>query len=989
MRLKLTSLLTLLSAFVMQFTFAQEKTITGTVTDDFDMPLPGANVMIKGTTTGAQTDFDGNYSIAANEGDVLVFSYIGQKTEERTVGAENVINVKLVEDAQALEEVVVIGYGKQTKQKLVQSVSTVSSEQIKDVPAVAPQELLQGQASGVQVVNSSGILGAAPVIKIRGVASINAGGRPLVVVDGVPMNDANLSAGQGGQALNPLGDINPNDIESFSVLKDAAATAIYGSRGANGVVLITTKSGKRNQKTRINLAVNTSWSKSTDIFDMMDADQFRGHYAAVNNVDESSLPQGGFDWPSNVVRTGFSKDLNFSISGGGEKTTFFAGLTYKDQEGFIIGNNLNRMSGRLNLTHEANDWFRMGMNLSVTENRNDRVGSENSTFAPLTSAFLQTPWVEPYDENGNYVNTGFIANVIAIEDLDINDSNSFRTVGNIYGELNFTDELYFRTDFGIDRVQLEEFQRSFEINSPGGYASNYVAQQNKYVFNNSLNWNHTFGDFHDLSTVVGMSYEQTDIRDIYVEATGFLSDDQINTASGSEFGTTQNTVTGSRLAGYFARANYSYKNKYTVEASFRRDGSSRFGADNKYGNFWALGGAWMVSDEAFMSDVEQISTLKVRANMGTSGNDRIGDFASLGQYVGGNIANYNGESGLRPTTAPNPNLQWERSKSYDIGFELGMFNDRVNLNFDYYNKTTSDLILNQPIPQTNGGFDFIIANLGEMENRGVDLDISTTNIQTEDFRWTTSLNIGFNENEVISLPGASIDDEGRRFVNGTSSQRAIEGYSVNTFYLIRYKGVNPETGDAEWLDKNGNPTTSPTADDRVIVGDANPDFTGGFRNTLTWKNWDLNVFFNFSYGNDIMIDGLRFTDNPNGSFNKRTALLNVWENPGDEAYLPSYNSSTINNFSQRSTAQLRDGSFARLKNMTLGYTFPTEFLESTGIVSGARIYFTANNLLTIKGSDMNGIDPEVTDTVGNLGQGESFFTPPQSKTYLVGVRLSF
>ena len=555
MRLKLTSLLTLLSAFVMQFTFAQEKTITGTITDDMDMPLPGANVMIKGTTTGAQTDFDGNYSISANEGDVLVFSYIGQKTEERTVGAENVINVKLVEDAQALEEVVVIGYGKQTKQKLVQSVATVSSEQIKDVPAVAPQELLQGQASGVQVVNSSGILGAAPVIKIRGVASINAGGRPLVVVDGVPMNDANLSAGQGGQALNPLGDINPNDIASFSVLKDAAATAIYGSRGANGVVLITTKSGKRNQDTRIDLAVNTSWSKSTDIFDMMNADEFRGHYAAVNNRDVASLPQGSYDWPTNVVRTGFSKDVNFSISGGSEKTTFFAGLTYKDQEGFIVGNNLNRLSGRLNLTHEANDWFRMGMNLSVTENRNDRVGSENSTFAPLTSAFLQTPWVEPYDENGNYVNTGFIANVIAIEDLDINDSNSFRTVGNIYGELDITDELYFRSDFGIDRVQLEEFQRSFEINSPGGYASNYVAQQNKYVFNNSLNWNHTFGEFHDLNTVVGMSYEQTDIRDIFVEATGFLSDDQINTASGSEFGTTRNTVTGSRLAGYFARAN--------------------------------------------------------------------------------------------------------------------------------------------------------------------------------------------------------------------------------------------------------------------------------------------------------------------------------------------------------------------------------------------------------------------------------------------------
>ncbi|THD69984.1 TonB-dependent receptor [Robertkochia marina] len=976
-------------AFALQFSFAQEKTITGTVTDQDGLPLPGASVLVKGTTNGTQTDFNGNYSIVASEGETLVFAFIGQKTEERIIGASSVIDVQLVEDAQALEEVVVIGYGKQTKEKLVQSVAIVGSEQIEDIPAVAPQELLQGQASGVQVVNSSGILGAAPVIKIRGVASINAGGRPLVVVDGVPLNDANLSSGQGGQALNPLGDINPNDIESFSVLKDAAATAIYGSRGSNGVVLITTKSGRKNQKTKITLDMSTSWSESTDLFDMMDADQFRGFVAERAGATPEDYPQGGFDWAPNVVRTGLSNDLNFSVSGGGEKTTFFTGFTYKDQEGFIIGNNLNRMSGRLNLTHEANDWLRMGVNLSVTENRNDRVGSENSTFAPLTSSFLQTPWVEPYDENGNFVNTGFIANVIAIEALDINDSNSFRTVGNIFGEISFTDDLYFRTDFGIDRVLLEEFSRSFEINSPGGYGDDYVAQQNKLVWNNSLNWNKTFANKHDVSAVAGMSYEQTDIRDIFVSATGFLSDDQINTVSGSEPGTTINTVTGSRLVGYFARTNYSYDNKYTVEASFRRDGSSRFGANNKYGNFWAVGGAWMLSSERFMENVDWIDIFKLRGNYGTAGNDRIGDFASLARFEGGNISNYNGASGLRQLSAANPDLQWERSKSYDIGFELGMFNNRVNLSVDYYNKTTTDLILNVPIPQTNGGLNSITDNVGEMENRGFDIDLNTVNIRTPDFEWTTSLNLGINENEVLSLPGASVDDQGREFISGSASQRAIVGQSVNTFYLIRYNGVNPETGDAEWLDKDGNVTTTPTADDRVIVGDANPDFVGGFRNTLKWKNFDLNFFFNFSYGNDIMIDGLRFTDNPNGFFNKRAQLLDVWENPGDEAYVPSFSSSTFSTFAQRSTAQLRDGSFARLKNLTLGYSVPTSFLEKSGFLSGARIYFTANNLLTIKADNMDGIDPEVTDTVGNLGQGESFFTPPQSKTYLVGVRLNF
>lgn len=992
MKKRMNGILTLFIVFVVQISFAQEQlTISGTVTDESGIPLPGVNIIVQGTNTGTQTDFNGDYTINAGPQDVLVFSFVGLTTQEVPVDNRTTINVTLESDAAALDEVVVVAYGVQDRRTLVQSVSKVNAEQIEDIPAVSPQDLLQGQASGVQVISASGILGSATTVKIRGVSSITSGNRPLFVVDGVPLGDTDQTAGQGGQPLNPLSDINPNDIESMSVLKDAAATAVYGSRGANGVVIITTKRGSKGQDTRVVLDTYTSFTESTDIFDMMDADQFREFRvetgAAASVADQ---PQGGFDWPSAVVRTGVASNVDMSVSGGSEKSAFYLGTTFADQEGFIIGNDLDTRSVRLNLNHEANEWLDVGASLSYTVQNIDRVGAENSTFAPMTSAFLQTPWVEPRDEAGNFRNTGFIANVLAIEELDINTSKSTRFTGNVFGDVRLpVDGLTFRSDFGVDRRYVENQQRSFEINSPGGFGFNQVSQQNKYVFTNTLNYVNVFNDIHTITGVAGISYEQDDTRSISVAGTGFLSDALINVRSASEFTTTDSRGSGSRLFGVFGRLGYDFDKKYVIEGSIRRDGSSKFGQNERYGTFWSAAGGWVLSEEAFLQNVMWLNLLKLTASFGTSGNDRIGDFASLEEFGGGNISNYNGLSGLRQLSAGNPDLRWERSESYNIGLSTGLFNNRVGLELEYYQKETTDLILNVPIPVTNGGLNSIIANVGAMENRGVDVSLNTINIITEDFEWRTDLNIGFNENEVLSLPGASEDDLGRQFIAGSASQRAIVGHSVNTFFLIRYAGVNPETGDAEWLTADGETTTNPTASDRVIVGDANPEFVGGFRNTFRYRNFDLSAFFNFSYGNDIMIDGLRFTDNPNGTFNKRTALLDFWEEPGDVTYLPSPNSTTFRTFAQRSTAQLRDGSYARLKNLTLGYTMPSESLGNQNFIKGLRLYATGNNLFTIKGDDLQGIDPEVTDTNAALGQGESFFTPPQSKTYLVGVRLNF
>lgn len=976
--------------------FSQELKITGIITSSStDEFLTGVNISVLGTSRGTLSSLDGTYSINAIQGETLVFSFIGMTTVKVLIGIEQTINIAMEENVAALDEVIIIAYGQQTRQKLVQSVSTVNNGQIRDLPADSPQDLLQGQASGVQVVNGSGILGSGTIIKIRGVASLSSGGSPLIVVDGVPLNDSNLTLGQGGQPLNPLGDVNPNDIESFSVLKDAAATAIYGSRGANGVILITTKKGKINQKTQINIDVTSSWSEVTDTYNMMNADQFRQFRIDIGVAQPGQDPQGSYDWPSNVVRTGFSNDINFNASGGSEKTTFYIGATHKDQEGFIVGNNLKRLSGRVNVSHNATDWLKLGVNLGITENKNDRVGADNSTFAPMTTAYLQVPWVEPYDDNGNFVNTGFAANVIAIEALDINDSNSFRTIGNIFAEIDLMEGLTFKSDFGIDRVQLEEFQRTFDVNFPGGLASDYIVHENKFAFTNSLNYRKSFNDIHDLSITAGIAYEEIDSRYSFIDASGFLSDDLINIESASTINFAANGTTASRLVGYFTRANYSYDDKYIAEGSFRRDGSSRFGMNNRYGNFYSIGGAWMLSKEQFLQDVSWISSLKLRANYGSSGNDRIGDFASLENFSGGNLANYSGGSGLNQTSAANPDLKWERSKSFDIGFETSLFNNRLNFAVDYYNKRTSDLILNVPIPLTNGGIGTIIDNVGEMKNYGFDIDASGLIMDKNDFKWNASINLGINTNEVLSLPGANLDPEGRRFISapgttvGAPAQRAIEGFSVNTFYLIRYVGINPATGDAEWLDYDGNITNNPTSEDRVIVGDANPDFVGGLRNTLSYKNWDLNFFFNFSVGNDILVTGLIFADNAVAPFNNRTIMSNIWEAPGDNAHTPSSSSPTLPIFSQQSTAQLKDASYARLKNIVLGYNVPQSFLNKVGFIDGLRLYISAQNMLTIKSDELEGIDPEVTDSYDVGVQGQTFFTAPQSKTFLTGIRITF
>lgn len=986
--LKKISLVLLLVLSSSLMIFAQ-RTVTGKIIDENGEALIGASILVKETSSGTVTDLDGSFSLSlTKENPVLIISYTGFTTQEVEVGTQTIIEVTMVSDIIGLEDVVVVGYGETSKRNKVQSISTINSASIENRPALGPQELLQGQAAGVQMVGASGALGAATSIRVRGPASINAGGNPLFVVDGVPLNDGTYSFGQGAVALNPLQDINPNDIESINILKDAAAAAIYGSRGSNGVILISTKKGKAGNNT-ITLDVYSGFSDATNRLEALNADQFRQFMVEYNGADPASLPTGSFDWPNAVARTGSVQSYSITASGGTDKTQYYLGGTYLDQEGFILGNDVSRANGRLNFKHTINERLRFGANVGISQLKNNRVNQDNSTFAPFTSSYLQLPYVDAFNPDGTFARTGFVANVLAIEEESIRDLVSRRTTANVFVKYDLIENLTLTTDFGIDNVQTEETIRDVDVVSPGGFGDKRIIQDLKYLNTTTLNYQNSFGK-NSLNALIGISFETSRLDRTRVQGSNFAADALRNVASAATPTATFADRTRWALASQFLRLNYSLDNKYLLEGSLRRDGSSRFGSSNRYGIFWALGAGWVISDEEFMENAGFINFLKLSASYGTTGNDRIGNFASRGLYQGGLLSDYAGSPGIRPFQPENPDLKWEESTQIDIGISLAMFDSRLSIDANYYIKKTSDMLLNFQVPHTTG-FTSITRNAAEMENKGIDLDISADIIRSKDFSWTTKLSVGFLSNEVTSLPDATVDAQGRRFIAGSANQRAIEGESVNSFYLIRYLGVNSQTGDAEWLDVNGNPTTSPTAADRVITGSAIPDFTGGFTNTLRFKNFDLNAFFSFSSGNDVFLGEFRFLDILNsGGFNKSIDVLNFWRQPGDVAFAPAADSQTKGTFRQRSTAQLFDGSFLRLKNVTLGYTLSGTGFGNGKVFKSIRLYAMGTNLLTFNSSDFRGADPEVSaNGQNNLIQGESFFTPPQARTITFGARVTF
>jgi TonB-linked SusC/RagA family outer membrane protein len=541
----------------------------------------------------------------------------------------------------------------------------------------------------------------------------------------------------------------------------------------------------------------------------------------------------------------------------------------------------------------------------------------------------------------------------------------------------------------VDRTISEQNTRNVDIVTAGGSANMLTISDNLYRVTNALNYTNSFGK-HNLNVLALQEYEERRRRNTQISGTGFLSDDLLNVGSAAVQLVNAASRSGSIITGYLGRVSYDFDSKYIFEVSGRVDGSSRFGSANRYGRFWSVAGGWTISKEKFFEDVDFVDFLSFRGSLGTSGNDRLGNFPSLALF---GTDRYGGLPTANVTQAENVNLGFEQTRTLDLGIRSAFFNNRLTLNVTYFKRNTTDLLFDLPTPVQSGAGTFS-QNTGELQNSGWEFDLTAVIVSSKDFEWSTTLNVTTLDNEVIALNAdAATDAEGRRFIE-TGTQRAIEGLPLSNFFLVRYVGVNSETGDAEWLDVDGNVTTSPNfTTDRVLVDEsALPDFTGGWINNFRYKNWDLSTVMNFAVGNSILVDGLRFIDGIDaigGTINVRKENLNFWRNPGDDAFLPSPASSTANNYNQSSTAQLLDGSFLRLNNVTLGYNLPSSLMDKIGIVNSVRLYATATNLFTIKGEDLDGIDPENNDSNNPLSQGVSFFTAPQASTFLLGCTIQF
>ncbi|MEO2063135.1 MAG: TonB-dependent receptor [Christiangramia sp.] len=1003
MKKQLLFLFILLFTFITSSGFAQSKTVTGTVNDVQGISLPGVNVIVQNTNRGTQTDFDGNFSISVEEGEVLEFSYLGYATQTVTVGQDDVINISLQEDAGELDEIVVVGYGTQSKRKLTDNVAKLTSEDIDEVPVPSIQSTIAGKAAGVQISPTNGKVEGGVNIRIRGIASIGAGSEPLYVLDGVPLINSNES--NNGSPTNPLLTLSSNEIESIDILKDASAAAVYGSRGANGVVIITTKKGA-NKKASFNLNYSYGISEPTNTREWLNAAEYVELFteAALNSVDDGVFStdaeatdyingifdflSNGTDWQNREVDTdwqdlalqnGHVQDASLSVSGGNEATQYFFSGAYNDTEGIVTGNMLERINGRVNVTHSFNDRFRAGMNMSFSRTDIDRIANDNAFVTPL-QAIAQPALSPAYTEDGEPNPNTLYPNFLLQDKHAFYNTVIRRVTGRAFGEYRFFDFLKFNSDFGYDLYYQTEDSYTgrlapFQSTNGEAYASSVGTES--YVSSNYFTYSQTFGDDHDLEFVAGMEYNQSKRRFQDVTGIQFPTDDFQTINSAAEITAGSGSETANSFLSYFGRLNYILMDKYLFKASIRRDGSSRFGENVRYGTFPAISAGWILSEEDFLSGSNVLSFLKIRASYGETGNANIGDFAALGLFGG---TSYNQRPGITPTQAANPQLTWESVKQTDIGLEYGFLDNRISGEIDYYNKKSDGLIFNQPLPGTSGQAS-IVRNIGVLENKGVEFVLNTKNVETDDFTWSTNFNISKNNNEVKELPN------GADVVSGQTILR--EGEPLSAFYLVEYAGVDPENGDAlYYINGEGSgreTTTNPNEANRVIAGQPYADWIAGLTNTIYYTGFDLNFTFVGEWGASIYNGGgIYQSANADYFDNQSRDQLNRWQQPGDITNVPEARLFGGNGTAS-STRYLQDSDFIRLRNLTLGYTLPGSLTENIGLEK-FRVYFTGINLLTF--TDYDGYDPESTSDAGQ-GVGVTFYSAPAVKTMSLGVNINF
>ncbi|GAA4849664.1 TonB-dependent receptor [Algivirga pacifica] len=969
---------------------AQERTVSGIVSDETGEGLPGVTVLVKGTTNGTVTGIDGNFTLSGvTEQTVLSFSIVGYKTQDIKVGAQTKFTVQLSEDAQQLEEVVVVGYGTQIKREITGSTVSIGSDVVERQPVLNASSILQGQASGVQVTASSGAPGGGISVRVRGATSILGNNSPLYVVDGVPVVQGDLTGGGfGGQLQSALSSLNPSDIESIEVLKDAASTAIYGTRGANGVVLITTKRGKSGEA-KINFAYNTGIAEPTKVLDKVTSKEY---YDILNEARTNdggtarSYADWGWDettdndWVEEVFRTARVSDYQLNVSGGDDRVKYFLGGSYRDEEGTMLGQKLTRYSTKINLDFKASERLHVATNFYGGYEINNRIQNDNNIYGVYSTAILTSPGIPVYDESGEYSVTPF-ANPVASA-LEPRYANSMtKIIANTNFTYNILPGLDFRTDLSLDYniLKQDHYEPATTAQGSASNGSGFydVRDLMTWVVEPVMSYNKTVAEKHNFSLLAGATFQKRIDAFNNVTGVGFLKPSLTYITSAAQITDGTGFKSNYGLQSQFGRLNYNFDGKYLFSASLRRDGSSRFGENNKYGTFWAVSGGWIISDEEFLKNQDVLSFLKLRASHGITGNDGIGDFRYLGTW--GTSANYLGAPASAPNRIANPDLKWEETAVTDLGLETGFFDNRLTVNANVFYSRTTDLLLAKPLSGVTG-FTSLTANVGEMENRGLELEAVATLVNRGGFSWKVNKNISFVRNKVLKLETANAD--GR--VDTGFASAYMEGQPLNVFYALDYLGVDPATGDAIYDDVNGDGIISD--EDRKIVGDANPDYYGGFTNTLSYKGFTLDAFFQYSVGNEIYNNTRAFTENVGSSLATGASMRDRWREPGDITSVPRATNVRRGYNSQDSDRWVEDGSYMRLKNISLSYSVPRNWISKAGL-STATITATANNLLTWTNYSA---DPEVSVFAEtNTSAGTDFLTQPQSKLYMLSVNLGF
>ena len=1033
MRSKFKWIFTLLMAFSIQFSFAQEKTVTGTITEG-GQPLPGVSVVVKGTTKGTQSDFDGKYSISAKVGDVLEYSYIGLKKQTRTVGASNSINVSMEEDAQQLGEVVLVGYTTETKAKTTSAISRVDSKQIEQVPVASLDQVLQGNVAGANIKVGSGQPGQSGTILIRGRNSIQGNVEPLFVVDGVPVNEDNFRG------------INANDIEDIQVLKDAAASALYGARGAGGVVVVTTKKGKYNGGTSIQYRALYGLSTQPEPgFEVMNTRQyltfqrdvarsgfgFSGVSGTINEGGplsdaqiEAYAQQSNTDWSEIFFQNGITNSQELNMNTGNEKTRSYTSINYYNQEGITLRSKLERFTFRNNFDVKASEHFTYGSQVTLGYSESDFVvdrlrdaNTGGQLDNPFIVPYLGLPYMSPYspngdiniygtqlsgayDANGNVVNSGingflntpYLA--LNTQTLNTDQESEFRGLGTIYGDYKFNDKFKIGSKFGVDYINEERLtidtpeswrgQIATRVPNSINKGSQYeeFSREARFNITNYFTYTQTFKEKHNVEASAFQEYFYFNGRTSAFEAYG-LNPKLPGSGSGFTAGITQENgatpyvpfvfsgTTESSIFSLFGVAKYDYDGRFGVQTSLRSDTSSRFAPENQSEIFYSFSGFWNLSREKFLENNKTISNLKLRASYGTAGNQGVGNAYNAFEIVAVNQAGYNGQFGYQPASNFDKNLSWEVTTQANLGLDFGFIENRLTGSVDVYNKYTTDLFFASPTSFVTG-FGSVTTNIGEMSNKGIELSLSWDIIRNSDWNLNVFFNGAYNKNTIEKLADQD-------FVAG-GSQALEVGRPLGSFWLTPYLGVDPSNGAPLYLDINNNVTNVYSdANRRFVDKGSDPLYTGGFGLNVSYKNWSLNSLFAFAAEQYRTNGSLGLIQDPTltAISNQEIGMLDTWQNVGD---ITAYPSIAFGTRLFQSDRYLEDASFLRLRNLTFAYTFDKEMLAKTKAFSSIRVYFQGQNVFTW--SKWRGFDPESTTT-------SAFFDYPTPKQFTFGIDVNF